>query len=93
MKKLIYYVLILLSVMSLTVFGQNNAGIEGNWLGTLDAGGVKLRLVLKVSKAPDGSLSAKLDSPDQGAKDLPIDTIAQKDKTISFAAAKYGIEV
>lgn len=89
MKNLIYCALIF--VMSSPVFGQNNSGIEGNWLGTLDAGAVKLRLVLKVSKAADGALSAKLDSPDQGAADLPVDAIAQKDKTISFAVAKSGI--
>ena len=91
MKKMIYKLLFLLSVMSLTVFGQNNSGIEGNWTGTLDVNGTKLRIVLKVSKAADGSLAAKFDSPDQGATDLPIDSIAQKDKTVSFSAARFGI--
>ena len=28
--------------------------VEGNWLGTLDVGGVKLRLVLKIQKATNG---------------------------------------
>ncbi len=91
MKKTIYKLLILLSFMSVTIFGQNNPGIEGNWTGTLDTGGAKLRIVLKVSKASDGSLTAKFDSPDQGATDLPVDSIAQKDKTVSFSAARFGI--
>ncbi len=90
MKNLIYTLLIL-SIISLPVFGQNNMTIEGNWLGALDTNGAKLRIVLKISKAADGSLIAKFDSPDQGATDLPIDTITQKDKTVSFSAAKFGI--
>ena len=48
--------------------------IEGDWEGTIDAGVVKLRLVLHVVKK-GGVLSATLDSPDQGATSLPIDAI------------------
>jgi len=62
----------------------SNQSIEGAWEGTLDFGGVKLRLVLKVSKAADGSLTAKADSPDQGATDLPVDTISLKDGAVRF---------
>ena len=40
--------------------------IEGDWEGILDAGAVKLRLILHVVKK-DGVLSATLDTPDQGA--------------------------
>src|SRR5215213_2163331 len=91
MKNLIYGLLIFLSLMSLPVFGQNNSGIEGNWLGTLDINGASVRIVLKVAKTPDGALTAKFDSPDQGATDLAIEAISQKDKSVSFTAAKYGI--
>lgn len=67
--------------------GQTPAqGIEGIWLGTLDVNGVKLRLVLKVSKGPDGKLWGKLDSLDQGANDLPIDTL-------SFDAGRLRFEM
>lgn len=90
MKKLIYCTLILV-VLSLPVFGQNNADIEGNWLGALEFNGLTLRLALKVAKAPDGSFTATFDSLDQGAIDLPIDTITQKDKTVSFEAKQYGL--
>ncbi len=64
--------------------GVSNQSIEGGWEGTLDFGGAKLRLVLKVSKAADGSLTAKADSPDQGATDLPVDTISLKDGAVRF---------
>jgi hypothetical protein len=59
------------------------AGIEGQWLGTLDAGPLKLRLVLKVRQAETG-LAAALDSVDQGAKDLPIDSIRVDGEAVRF---------
>lgn len=59
-------------------------GIEGIWLGTLDANGIKLRLVLKVSKGPDGKFWGKMDSIDQGANDLPIDTLSYEAGRLRF---------
>ena len=64
--------------------------VEGNWLGTLDVSGVKLRLVLKVKKSASG-YAAKFDSPDQGATDLPIDSIVLDSNKLTFTAAKFGI--
>ncbi|MCA1576964.1 MAG: alpha/beta fold hydrolase [Acidobacteria bacterium] len=49
-------------------------GLEGSWLGTLEAGGQKLRLVVTVTKSEAGAYAGKLDSVDQGAT-IPIDTI------------------
>ncbi|HEX7999484.1 MAG TPA: alpha/beta hydrolase [Pyrinomonadaceae bacterium] len=58
--------------------------IEGNWQGVIQAGPTKLRLVLKISRATDGSLKASVDSPDQGALNLPVDTVAFKDRALRF---------
>lgn len=49
--------------------------VTGNWKGTLEVGAVKLRVVFKISKAADGALTAKMDSLDQGARDLPVETV------------------
>jgi hypothetical protein len=59
--------------------GAPGQGLEGRWQGTLDAGGSVLRVVLKVTKAADGDFTARLDSPDQGVSDLPIDGLTLKD--------------
>ena len=59
------------------------AGIEGLWGGTLDVG-VKLRLVLKISRTADGKLKATVDSVDQAANDLPVDTISFQDGILKF---------
>ena len=65
-------------------WSQVGAGVEGNWLGALDVGGFKLRLVLKISKSADGKLNATVDSLDQNAKDLAVDMITFQDGTLKF---------
>ena len=57
---------------------------------TLEVGGAKLRLVLKIEKSANG-YTAKFDSLDQGATDLPIDSIVLDGNKLSFSAAKFGI--
>jgi uncharacterized protein len=67
-----------------------NKSIEGAWEGTLDFGSVKLRFVLKISRGSDGSFTAKADSPDQGATDLPVDAISLEGGAVSFAMKQIG---
>jgi len=62
---------------------------EGDWKGTLDAGAAKLDLVLHVTKR-DGALSATLDSPDQGATGLLIDSITVSGKSLKFEMKSLG---
>ncbi len=47
--------------------------IEGTWQGTLKAPGLELTVVFKISRKPDGTLAATIDSPDQGSFDIPVD--------------------
>ena len=54
-----------------TSFGQKS--VEGNWLGNLDVGG-RLRIVFHISKNGSG-YDAKMDSPDQGAKDIAVSSV------------------
>jgi pimeloyl-ACP methyl ester carboxylesterase len=65
-------------------------GVDGIWLATLVVNGNNIRLVLKVEKSATG-YTAKFDSPDQGATDLPIDSIVLDGNKLTFAAAKFGI--
>ena len=53
--------------------------LAGDWQGTLSAGGAELRLVLHMGAAKDGSLTATLDSVDQGAYGIPVTSITLKD--------------
>lgn len=59
--------------------------LEGLWEGKLKVNAViQLRLVLKVEKGKDGKLKALLASPDQGANDIPISSIALSNDELTF---------
>ena len=62
---------------------------EGDWRGTLDAGAAKLDLVIHIVRK-DGALSATLDSPDQGATGLPVDSISVTGKSLRFEMKSLG---
>lgn len=79
------------------VFGQTDlpekSKIAGIWQGTLKISGIELRVLFKISKADDGTLMAKMDSPDQGAKDIPVSKVVlEKDSLrieVAVVAGKY----
>jgi hypothetical protein len=50
---------------------MNAQDITGDWNGVLSVQGMKLRIVFHVTKT-DASFSATMDSPDQGAKGIPL---------------------
>jgi pimeloyl-ACP methyl ester carboxylesterase len=55
------------------------------WEGAIEAGGQKLRLVLRVYRAADGKLSAALDSLDQaGAVNLRVNSISVEKNHLHF---------
>ena len=64
---------------------------EGDWRGTLDAGAAKLDLILHIARK-DGMLTATLDSPDQGATGLAVDSIAVSGKTLRFEMKSLGAD-
>jgi uncharacterized protein len=65
--------------------------VSGDWQGTLDIGGGQLRLVLHIAKAPDGALKATLDSVDQGANGIPVNSITLKGSELNLdVAAVHG---
>jgi len=68
MKKII--VVFLISFVSLNTFGQD---ITGKWNGILKVQGMQLRVVFNINKTETG-YSATMDSPDQGAKGIPVTT-------------------
>ena len=70
---------------------QDAATIQGIWLGIIEVSGVKLRLALKVTKDSTGALSAKLDSIDQGANNLQMNSISQQGNSVHFEAKEMGL--
>jgi uncharacterized protein len=62
------------------------SGIEGDWQGTLRAGSNELRLVVHISKAPQGFLQATLDSLDEDTYGIPITSITFENSKLDFSA-------
>ena len=63
--------------------------IDGDWLGTLDTGMGKLRLVLHITNTEDG-LTANMDSLDQGANGIPVTTITRAGAALKFDMKSIG---
>jgi len=84
---------LLLTGLGISNLAQDSkqVSISGNWDSVLKAGDAKLRLVLKVSDGPNGQLQAVMDSPDQGASDLEVDTITFQNNVLRFEMKKLQI--
>src|ERR1043165_5232881 len=70
---------------------DSKQSISGNWDSVLKLGEVKLRLGLKISDGPNGQLQAVLDSPDQGATDLEVNSISLQGNVLRFEMKKLLI--
>lgn len=60
-----------------------SAALVGSWQGSLQIGSVSLRIVFNV-ELKDGVLRATMDSPDQGAKGIPVSKITLADSVAVF---------
>ncbi len=81
-----FYLLFLISTNLIASKSQikqdEKKGIEGIWQGVLKISGIELRIVFKINKSENDSLSATLDSPDQGAKDILVSEVIFKNDTL-----------
>jgi dipeptidyl aminopeptidase/acylaminoacyl peptidase len=88
MKKSLFILLVL--GLSCLAFGQTPRGIDGTWNGTLDAGAMKLRLAVVLTKSDAGTYAGKFESLDQGAT-IPIDTVTVVGDNARFEVKSAGI--
>ena len=63
--------------------------IDGYWMGTLDLGAFKLRVVFNLVNTEDG-LIATLDSPDQGVKGQPTTSVTRDGAKLKIVAKAIG---
>ena len=91
---LICLALIMTSSVSMIGFAQqqdtSEISIEGIWQGSLKVPGMELRIVFKISENPDGTLTATLDSPDQGATGIPVEEVIFIDNTLHLEVKSAG---
>ena len=77
--------MIMATLIFLAVGVSRAQDIAGDWQGTISAGGQQLRLVLHITKSPDNSLKATLDSIDQpGGNGIPVSSISLKDSRLNL---------
>lgn len=86
MKKL---TLIIFSILiSLTIYGQD---ITGSWNGMITAMGKQYRLVFNISME-DTLYSSTMDSPDQGAKGIPVTTTSFENSVLKLEISNAKIQ-
>jgi uncharacterized protein len=64
--------------------------LEGNWAGSLQAGAAVLHLVMHVTKTPDSSFKATLDSLDQGVYGIEVSSFDVNEGTLHLTVASVG---
>jgi pimeloyl-ACP methyl ester carboxylesterase len=66
-------------------------GEEEIFEGTLKAGAIELRLVFHFFKQKDGTYLGTMDSPDQGAKGIPLDEVTVKEDAVRLELKIAGL--
>jgi uncharacterized protein len=90
MKKIVSLFIMVVPLMltnSLSAQDVINKNIlPGSWLGKISTNGIDLRLVFNLKLNDKDSLIATADSPDQGAKNIPLGRVILEDKKLTIKA-------
>lgn len=86
MKKTVILFFVILN--SLSAISQD---ISGKWNGILNVQGTQLRLIFNISKTDKGYVST-MDSPDQGAKDIPVTKTSFHNSELVINITNLGIK-
>ena len=90
MKKIILFLIFLISIvltnsLSAQITTYKNV-LPGSWLGKISTNGIDLRLIFNLKLNDKDSLIATADSPDQGAKNIPLGKVILKDEKLTIQA-------
>lgn len=84
------YTIVTVLVMMFTICGSNAQDITGQWHGLLKIPGNPLRLGLNIEKS-NSTYTATLDSPDQGAMGIPVNTTLFQDAKLDIAITALSL--
>jgi bla regulator protein blaR1 len=88
MKKMILmFCIFAVALFTGSAASAQSQDIAGTWQGTLHGPGRDLRLVLKISKAPDGKLGAVMYSIDQGGQPITASSVSVEGSTVKYAVS------
>lgn len=89
--------LIVILAGSMAGCGSEADRLPGQWQSTLDLTGIPqvkpgttLRVVCNIRKNQDGTLGGTIDSPDQNATGIPLDTVTIKDGAVHLQSNKVA---
>ena len=86
MNKILSFITFLL--FATTSYAQNR--IDGVWTGKLNAGAQTLTIVIHVNHDSNGNATSSLDSPDQGASDIPAKVDYCSSDSIAISITNLG---
>lgn len=90
MKRISVPTLLIAAILLTTSLYAQNTGtrqiLPGSWMGKLSTNGIDLRLIFNLKLNENDSLSATLDSPDQGAKNISLGRVILKEKKLTIQA-------
>ena len=70
----------------------NAQEILGAWKGKLSVQGMEILLVFNINSTEEGVYTSTMDSPSQGATDIPMDTTTFSDNTLTIQLKQAGIK-
>ncbi len=85
----LFFLLFICTTFTFSESFSKEDDLVGNWLGKLKYQSIELRLVVRV-EIKDGKLTAFIDSPDQGAKDIPVSDIKINGDSVFVVSALIG---
>ena len=79
--------LLVMSLLAASVVSAQAPAVSvaGAWEGAIDAMGTRLRIGVAITRQTDGTLTATMDSPDQGAYGLPLSDVTFAGGVLRFA--------
>ena len=89
-KKIFSFVLLVMAAVTIQAQVNTTTALLGSWSGKLNVGPMSLTLVLHLEQA-DGHVKVSLDSPDQGAKDIPAFKEYLSDDSLAVKVESIGM--
>ena len=90
MIRIVIFSLLLVMIMLTNSLSAQNTFykniLPGSWLGKISTNGIELRLIFNLKLNDKDSLIATADSPDQGAKNIPLGPVILNDKKLTIQA-------
>jgi pimeloyl-ACP methyl ester carboxylesterase len=87
MKTTTFFLLFIVTLAAPNGWGQE---VAGDWNGILKVQGIQLRLVFHIQKTASG-YAATMDSPDQGAKGIPVTSASYENAVLKLSVASIGV--